>query len=581
MAKLTAKQPVSKDVDHDDRPLRILAAAVIGHPVSITYVMKDKARSYSDGDRIYLPAHEDLSTRRIEVMIQAALISGGAFSNKIMQRILGRAELSERFLVLEVERCCMAIESRLPSQLITMLAPYRSGFTPQDAEASLEIAQSRKSLPKPPEWYGGFRPWRVLRRNAQGGSKPMTEQKLAELEAQLAMITEENDEEEDDENIQKASFWKWFTSPLGKESFLSKMLQDLLDMGSSPGQEESDEGSAGSQMVSGRAAQRFRDIAMAIRSEMDITLPSAFAHAEAGAHSYHEWDCHKKQYKPDWVSVEETDPHALESNFEPGTLSGSNLPFQRALAGLYLGFQRHRGQPQGDDLVLDQMVRLAIDIRTGHSGDERIYSASLKTRRDLSVSILLDASSSTLEYSADGKRVFDLQAQTGWSLCRAFATLGDRVAMHGFNSWGRGLVRFQTVKTFDEPSGAALESRLRHMAIAGYTRCGAAIRHATAQMQEQAGTPYKLLILISDGYPYDDQYEGEYAGEDTSKAIEEARDQGVACVCLSVGSDADKKRLEKVYGASNYLAIHRSEQLVPKLHQLVESAIATAMKKVA
>ena len=102
MAKLTAKQPVSKDVDHDDRPLRILAAAVIGHPVSITYVMKDKARSYSDGDRIYLPAHEDLSTRRIEVMIQAALISGGAFSNKIMQRILGRAELSERFLVLEV-----------------------------------------------------------------------------------------------------------------------------------------------------------------------------------------------------------------------------------------------------------------------------------------------------------------------------------------------------------------------------------------------------------------------------------------------------------------------------------------------
>ena len=573
---------MSNSVEYIDHPLRLLATAVVGEPVAINTIEKEGALSYSDGDRIYLVGQHDIATRRIEVLIQAALMLGGTFANAMMQRILGRAELSERYLVLEVERCCMLIERNLPSQLLSQLTPYKTGFTPINAEASLTIAQGSKNLPKPPSWFGVLRPWRVLRNNIQGGNHPITPQKLAELEAQLATIINEADEDEDDDNIQKASFWKWFTSPLGKQSFISKMLQDILDMGSSPSQPESDdEGSAGSQMVSGRSAQRFRDIAMAIRSEMDITLPSAFRQAETAVFRYHEWDSGKNDYKLEWVSVEETVPHALEPNVEPDILNGSNLAYQKALAGLCLGFERHKNQQQGDDLVLDQMVRLAVDIRTGHSGDDRIYSANLKTRRDLSVQILLDASSSTLEYSGDGKQIFNLQAQTAWRLCTAFSTLGDRVALHGFNSWGRGLVRFQTVKTFDEPTSAALENRLRHLAIAGYTRSGAAIRHATDQINEQGATPYRLLILISDGYPYDVQYEGEYASEDTRKAIEEANDLGVACVCLSVGSDVDKPRLEKVYGASNYLAINRSEQLTSRLHKLIESAICVASKKAA
>ena len=192
--------------------------------------------------------------------------------------------------------------------------------------------------------------------------------------------------------------------------------------------------------------------------------------------------------------------------------------------------------------------------------------------------ILLDASSSTLERAPDGTRVFDLQAQAALKLCRAFAVLGDRVAMHGFNSWGRTLVRFQTLKTFDEPPGADVEQRLRHLAVAGYTRCGAAIRHATAQIDKHAGTPFKLLVIISDGYPYDDQYEGEYAIEDTRKAIEEARAKGVACVCLSVGSDIEAARLERVYGAANYLAINQVEQMTTRLRRLMETAIGEAAK---
>jgi nitric oxide reductase NorD protein len=563
-------------LNHADHPLRLLAAAAVGRPVAITYLMQDHASSYSDGERIFLPGREDLATRRLEVMVQGALICGDSLSPRRMQSLLGRSELAERYLVLEVERCCRAIASRLPSQLFVQLERYSTGFFPGNADASFEIAQGRRHLPAPPVWFGVLRPWRVLSRSLQAGAQPLTEQTLAQLEASLTMMTEDSEEEE--KKLKRASFWKLFTSPLARDTMMSRFLRDILNMRSSPSSDRADNGSASSQMVAGRAARRVRDLAMAIGSEMDIPNSSAFVHVDAGAHRYHEWDCEKRRYRPNWVSVEETDPHADEPQFDSGILNGSNLPFQRALGGLYQGFQRHRDQPQGDDLGLDRMVRFTVDLQSGHSGDPRIYAASLRTRRDLGVLILLDASSSTLERNVDGQHVFDLQAQAAWHLCRALGALGDRVAMHGFNSWGRRLVRFQKLKAFDEPIGTVLESRLRHLAIAGYTRCGAAIRHGTVQLEQHAGTPYKLLLLISDGYPYDDQYEGEYASEDTRKAIEEAGARGIACVCLSVGSDVDRARLEQVYGASNYLACHKVEQMVPRLHRLVESAIASAMR---
>jgi nitric oxide reductase NorD protein len=152
------------------------------------------------------------------------------------------------------------------------------------------------------------------------------------------------------------------------------------------------------------------------------------------------------------------------------------------------------------------------------------------------------------------------------------------VAMHGFNSWGRTLVRFQPLKTFDEPMGAHLEQRLRRLAVAGYTRTGAAIRHATRYLRACSGTPVKLLVLVSDGYPYDDQYEGEYALEDTRRAIEEAQGQGVACVCLSVGSDVDAQRLQRAFGAAHYLAINQGDQMIRRMRRLLDGAIGWAAK---
>lgn len=564
----------------ESHPLRLLAAAVVGYPVAITYLFQEGARSYTDGERIYLAAHEGVEDRRLELMAQGALICGRALGGRQLRAIVGRIELRQRYLVLEVERCCKAIENRLPRFFLEQLARYSTGFSPQSPEESLTIARGMQHLPDPPAWYGTLQAWKVLRKGLQGDGRRLTDNRLAKLEASLEKVEADGDDEEDDDSLSKSSFWKFLSSPFGRDNFFSRFMQEILDMKSSPDKDAADSGIEGSsELVSGRVSKHIRDITQAIRSNMPVLIPSSFVQSETGAHSYPEWDCAAKRYRPNWVSVEEVEPHAEEPNFEAGTLhSGGDRAFQRALASLCLGFQRHRGQPQGDDLVLDRMIRLAVDLRSGHSGDDRVYSANLRTRRDLGVQILLDASSSTLECSADGTRVFDLQVQAGWKLCRALALLGDRVAMHGFNSWGRTLVRFQTLKTFDEPIGAYLEKRLQRLAVAGYTRCGAAIRHATQHLDTHSGTPYKLLVLISDGYPYDDQYEGKYAIEDTRKAIEEARGKGVACVCISVGSDADAERLEQVYGAANYLAINRTEQMTTRLHRLIENAIGAAAK---
>lgn len=559
----------------ETHPLRLLAAAAVGRPVAIAYLLEEGARSYTDGERIYLAAQDAVAELRLELLVQGALICGGSLGSGLMRSIVGRYDLRQRYLVLEVERSCTLIADRLPSGLLERIQRYATGCKPDSPEASLAIAKSKQRLPSPPAWYGTLQPWRTLRRDTQGpAGGAMSEQRLTQLESALKQL--EEDGEVDDDQLIRSSFWRLLSSPFGKDGFFSRFMQEVLDMKSSPDKDAANSGAEGSaEIVSGRLSKRMRDITQAIRSTLSVAIPSAFVQAEAGAHSYPEWDQASNSYRADWVSVEEVDAHAAEAQFAAGMLgAGGDRAYQRALASLCLGFARHRDQPQGDELAVDRMIRLAVDLRSGHSGDPRVYLASLKTRRDLGVQILLDASSSTLERNVDGSSVFDLQAQAAWKLCRAFALLGDRVALHGFNSWGRTLVRFQTLKSFDEPLGAYLENRLRHLSVAGYTRCGAAIRHATEQIDKHSGTPFKLLVLISDGYPYDDQYEGDYAIADTRKAIEEARTRGIACICLSVGSDAQAEHLQRVYGASNYLAINRSEELPSRLRRLMESAIA-------
>ena len=152
----------------ETHPLRLLAAAVVGYPVAITYLLQERSQSYTDGERIYLAAHEGVEDRRLELLVQGALISGRALDSRHLRAVIGRFELRQRYLVLEVERCCAAIEDRLPRFFMERLGPYRTGLCPQSPEESLSIARSTHRLPDPPEWFGTLQPWKVLRNSLRG-----------------------------------------------------------------------------------------------------------------------------------------------------------------------------------------------------------------------------------------------------------------------------------------------------------------------------------------------------------------------------------------------------------------------------
>lgn len=59
--------------------------------------------------------------------------------------------------------------------------------------------------------------------------------------------------------------------------------------------------------------------------------------------------------------------------------------------------------------------------------------------------------------------------------------------------------------------------------------------------------------MLLDGFPYDDGHEGRYAEADASKALEELRGDGVACLCLTVGAATGAEHSALGYEFTLYL----------------------------
>ncbi len=74
--------------------------------------------------------------------------------------------------------------------------------------------------------------------------------------------------------------------------------------------------------------------------------------------------------------------------------------------------------------------------------------------------------------------------------------------------------------------------------------------------------------MLSDGFPYDDGYEGRYAEADAFKALEELRADGVACLCLSIGSDTGAEAPERVFGSAGHASAATLADLSPQMDEL-------------
>jgi nitric oxide reductase NorD protein len=148
----------------------------------------------------------------------------------------------------------------------------------------------------------------------------------------------------------------------------------------------------------------------------------------------------------------------------------------------------------------------------------------------------------------------------------ALTAVGDPFAMWGFSSVRRQNVRMQHIKGFGERWVDVTRARVGAIRPGYYTRMGAAVRHATEQL-ERRPERRRLLMLLTDGKPNDlDLYEGRYGLEDTRHAIHEARMAGLTPFCVTVDAAAHDY-LPMLFGHQGYAMVHRPQDLVRRLTQ--------------
>ncbi|HEY4299029.1 MAG TPA: VWA domain-containing protein [Paraburkholderia sp.] len=144
--------------------------------------------------------------------------------------------------------------------------------------------------------------------------------------------------------------------------------------------------------------------------------------------------------------------------------------------------------------------------------------------------------------------------------------------MYAFAGRAAENVKMSVVKDFSEQNTHRVNRRIAALEPGGFTRLGAAVRHATRQLaRQQAG--HRLLLLLSDGRPNDvDHYQGDYGVEDSRQAIFEARASGVYPFCITIDKEASEY-LPRIFGRAGHTILQRPEQLPTALLNVVRALI--------
>ncbi|MCA1616934.1 MAG: VWA domain-containing protein [Acidobacteria bacterium] len=228
---------------------------------------------------------------------------------------------------------------------------------------------------------------------------------------------------------------------------------------------------------------------------------------------------------------------------------------------------RIKNEIDGDDYHLDSVIEHVADRRAARAGggppSERLYVRRLRKERDVAVSFLLDQSSSTARtigrhplqpYTNPGRRIIEIEKEGLVLMSEALEAVGDAYSIYGFTSEGRRNVKFYVVKDFSERYSEETERLIGGLNYQHNTRLGAAVRHAAARLSAQEART-RLLIVLSDGRPYDHDYgDARYAREDTREALREARISGITPFCITIDRDSESE-LRDLYGEVGYTII--------------------------
>lgn len=306
---------------------------------------------------------------------------------------------------------------------------------------------------------------------------------------------------------------------------------------------------------SGKPASRFK---------FDLDLPpEALDASRLNADlTYPEWDYRSSSYLPDHCRVLASPASETGESWTPDeTMRRRVRQVRRRFEVLRPRHELTRAQADGHDLDLDALVRARCDLRAGGNGGglDRVHMAMRPQGHDLAVTLLVDVSLSTDAW-VDGYRVLDVEKEALLVLAHGLSACGDHHNILTFTSRRRSWVRLETVKAFGEPMSRAVERRIGALKPGYYTRIGAAVRHASAELARQPQRK-KLLLVLTDGKPNDvDHYEGRFAVEDTRKSVQEARRLGIAAFGVTIDAAA-QSYFPTLFGRSGYAIVGNIKRL--------------------
>lgn len=555
----------SSNPNNPDR-FRFLATYIAGRSVEVTEAPAGQP-AHTNGQFIFVSPGGSVDEQRREMVVQAALLGAGSLDPRLVKGLRARSTLARRYLALEGQRVLAELAQRIP---LDAVLPRDGRPSTATAEESLEVAKSRTNVADPPGWFGVIKPSRLM--GAPVGAGGHATDKDLQLRFDPVDTPESEDDEDEDDDGGKSSeskILKLFESPLLNNRALSDYFRKMFGGSRSPG-----DGAAGAEMTvrSIRRAQQIGPNARPMPTRVQFTddgKPGAAI--GVGGALYPEWDVFNDRYKPDWCRVIDF-PLTVAADVSDAGVARDDV-LRRRLARVGLGPKVLRGRADGDDLDIEALIDLFVDLQSGFSPAEHVYLERRKLARNLGVLILIDASGSAVDADAHGLAVHDHQRRAAATLAVTLEELGDRVAVYAFRSQGRHAVHLPVIKTFDQGFGAVGRARLNQLEPSGYTRLGAGIRGAGEILKTEAGTPNRLLVVLSDGFPYDDGYEGRYAEADSYKALEELRAEGVACLCLSIGAMTGTDALEHVFGSAGYASAATLGELSPRMDELFLSSL--------
>jgi hypothetical protein len=279
---------------------------------------------------------------------------------------------------------------------------------------------------------------------------------------------------------------------------------------------------------------------------------------------YDEWDMKLEDYKKDWCKVREMEMPSTTLLFYNQTINEHYglVSLLRRHFGLLRPdrVKRYFREERGDDFDLDALIESVVERHAGVTPSDKVYIRRDKKLRDVSVAFLVDMSYSTSEELPSGKRIVDIEREALILMGEALESIGDQWAVYGFSTDHREKVDFYVVRDFNEPFTDEVKMRFESIRPMAQTRLGAAIRHANSLLARQDSL-IRLLILMSDGRPYDIDYgDVYYSVEDTRMALWEGRSKGLSSYCITVDKRS-REYLPHMYGESNYTIIDNIEYL--------------------